>query len=492
MRKALLMIVVSGLTVALIAACGGGGSGGGTPPATENPLPDSSYTITTTPLMQFGNAGRNLAEKIAEDSSGNLVVVGTVVNSDSPSWQGSTPSFPGAMKIYAGNNSSGSSLNDIFVAKVDTLAGEVLWLDQIDVNSAVTEGGAESDEGYGVVLDTNDNVFVVGTNNTPHAFVLKLQPNGASVIDSYGFGTYSGINTDYENTEGFAVAMHETGVGVGYLFVAGYYEKFSAPAIPATAFVASFSFTATEPSLTFVDIVEFPSVVAGGESWINSLSLDKANKKIYAVGDIDTATTGVDAFVAPVDYNELTGVLSKAATPYVTTAIPGTDTGNDIEFGLQSGDYYLVGRVNTTSGLIDGVVGPAGYIIKNLTADGVYDYFEEVGSTQIDNFSGVSVLNLGGGATDSVFAVGNTDGAVADLTDALGTGALTVIRDGAGDFGYDLFDNALTSDELYRDVYFKTNTANLFGETTGSVVSGFTTANANEDVFITTSIATKN
>jgi len=120
-------------------------------------------------IQRPGGGDRDSARSIALDAAGNALVAGFFRD---------TGTFGEASAKSAGNR-------DAFVAKYDP-DGNLLWL--------CPAGGPLNDEGRGVAVDGNGNVFLTGsfegeavfaegltvaTENGGHAFVAKYSPDGA-------------------------------------------------------------------------------------------------------------------------------------------------------------------------------------------------------------------------------------------------------------------------------------------------------------------------
>jgi hypothetical protein len=165
---------------------GGGstGSGGGTPACAESSLWAKSY----------GDGESQLMGAVALDACDDVVVVGA---------------FTGSLDLGGGKPlSAPSAENDAFVIKLDA-GGNPLWSRRF--------GGLGSDQGNGVAVDPDGNVFVVGhiegeadfspvhltSAGGSDIFVAKLSPNG-DVLWAERFG-------DVNEQEAIAVASDASG-----------------------------------------------------------------------------------------------------------------------------------------------------------------------------------------------------------------------------------------------------------------------------------------
>lgn len=100
-----------------------------------------------------GGTDTDQALRIAVDSAGNVVVVGTFYG---------TADFGGGNRISAGSN-------DVFVAKYDA-AGTHLWSQRF--------GDTSSDAAYSVAIDPNQNIYVTG------AFGVKIDFGGGTLMSA--------------------------------------------------------------------------------------------------------------------------------------------------------------------------------------------------------------------------------------------------------------------------------------------------------------------
>lgn len=135
--------------------------------------------------VSTGSTSGDYAYAVKADSQGNAIVTGYFYNS-----------------VAFGNTTLSSSGGpDIFVAKING-AGTWMW--------AVKAGGTGSDYGYGVDVDSKDNIVITGyyysspatfgtfslaTVTTPDVFVAKLDPNGKFLWAQ----RLAGSDTDYAN-----------------------------------------------------------------------------------------------------------------------------------------------------------------------------------------------------------------------------------------------------------------------------------------------------
>lgn len=144
---------------------------------------------------QFGNgaATTSYAVAIAVDKSGNVYITG--------GFQGTGDFDPGA----AVENLTSAGNEDIFILKLDT-DGNFVWVKRI--------GGAESDAGSSIAVDTIGTVYTTGWYNLevdfdPGAGVYNLPSNGCPTCVHYGAYV---LKLD---TDGNLVWAKQLGAGIG-------------------------------------------------------------------------------------------------------------------------------------------------------------------------------------------------------------------------------------------------------------------------------------
>lgn len=168
--------------------------------------PRNALTYST----YLGGSSNDSVHAVAVDSQGNIYVAGETVSADFPVTPGAFQTKHGGRP---GNDCSiftGCYLPDAFVTKLDP-SGKIVYSTYL--------GGASSDAAIGIALDAQGNAYVAGTTSSPnfpvtagafqttslsnstHAFVLKLNPSGSSLVFSTlvgGSGTESvtGIRVD--------------------------------------------------------------------------------------------------------------------------------------------------------------------------------------------------------------------------------------------------------------------------------------------------------
>ena len=188
---------------------------------------DREYTLVIDPTLEYstyigGSSSEWGRPGLAVDPEGNAYLCGPTASADFPT-------------LAAYDNALGGATDGVIV-KVDPSGTSVIYSTFI--------GGSATDYASGVAADQNGNVYVTGSTQSTDfpvsagvfqpalsasqdAFVLKLSPNGSSLV----YSTYVGGNNW---DEAFAVQVDRTGAA----YAAGYTSSTDFPT--ATAVQATF------------------------------------------------------------------------------------------------------------------------------------------------------------------------------------------------------------------------------------------------------------
>ena len=146
---------------------------------------DASKRLVIDPVLVYstylGGSGADQPAGIAVDTEGNVYVAGTTDSIDFP-------------LTTRGSASSGNP--DVFVAKLDSTGSNLIYADYL--------GGTSQDYGYGVAVDSTNNVYITGSTASSdfpmaspfqgtypgsfNGFVSKISTDGASLLYSTYFG----------------------------------------------------------------------------------------------------------------------------------------------------------------------------------------------------------------------------------------------------------------------------------------------------------------
>jgi Beta-propeller repeat len=232
----------------------------------------------------LGGSGYDSARGVAVDSAGNVYVTGTT----------GSPNFPTTAGAFQQSASSYGQSN-AFVVKVNP-AGSIVYSTYL--------GGASTDIGYAIAVDSTGAAYVAGSTNSTNfpvtsgapqshlngatdGFVVKLDPTGATLI----YATYIG-GENIDLCSGIAVD------GTGAAFVTG---TTSSTAFPV---VAALDSTLSGPSDAFLAKISSAgnsflfSTYLGGESADNGnvVALDSSGNAYVGGNTMSTSfpvTSGV-------------------------------------------------------------------------------------------------------------------------------------------------------------------------------------------------------
>lgn len=173
------------------------------------------------------------AEDIAIDGAGNLYYTGSVRSSDWPAEH--------AVQATCGASSLGGCTSDAFVVKLNAAGDTVLFSSYL--GGSDSNGGSGTDQGQRIVIDSADNLYVVGETfasdfptrngwqtekqgaaNFSDLFVTKLTPEGAGYAIAYS-SYLGGEWSEYAR----GIALHN-----GNLLLTGYTDSETFPLVGAT------------------------------------------------------------------------------------------------------------------------------------------------------------------------------------------------------------------------------------------------------------------
>ena len=177
--------------------------------------PDGATKIFSTYL---GGNGDDEASRIVLDNLGNICLAGSTTSSNFPTNRDS---------LYPTN----SGLADAFIVKLDPSGTNLIYSTYL--------GGAFNDDAWGIAVDTNRNVYVIGRTGSPdfpavnayqstlrgltNVFVARLNANG-TVLD---YSTYLG---GFSDDEGYGIAVDHA----GNAYITGLAGSPDFPVYPAT------------------------------------------------------------------------------------------------------------------------------------------------------------------------------------------------------------------------------------------------------------------
>jgi hypothetical protein len=374
-------------------------------------------------VLRFGAANNDVANGIALDPSGNILITG---------WFNNIIDFDPGAGVVTLNNASGSSGSDIYVLKL-TANGNFVWVKQFGGNVENQVGNKITTDAAGNVYSTGQSKAVIdfdpgaGTANlgvagtSPSFYVSKLDVNGnyvwAKVMGTSGSLAY-GLDIEVSS--------------VGDVYSCGYF----AGTIDFDPGAGSF----TQISSTNNGFVHKLDVngnyvwtkTVGGASNNSFNSIVLAQNKVFVAGyftttgDFDPGTSvvnmtafgGADVLVESFDFNgnfvwvkKLGGTAEDWAYSITADGVGGIySTG----FFTASGDFDPGAGTTTLS-----AVGLRDVFISKLDIYGNYQWAQQIGGTATDQSTGIHV-----GATGSVYTTGYY-GATGDFDHTSGISTLT-------------------------------------------------------------------
>ncbi|MCC6701375.1 MAG: SBBP repeat-containing protein [Fluviicola sp.] len=371
-------------------------------------------------VLRFGAANNDVANGIALDPSGNILITG---------WFNSIVDFDPGAGVVTLNNTSGS---DIYVLKLTT-NGNFVWVKQFGGNVENQVGNKITTDAAGNVYSTGQSKAVIdfdpgpGTANlgvagtSPSFYVSKLDVNGnyvwAKVMGTSGSLAY-GLDIEVSS--------------VGEVYSCGYFGG----TIDFDPGVGTYSQTSSTNN-GFVHKLDANgnfvwAKTVGGSSNNSFNSIVLAQDKIFVAGyfantgDFDpgtsvvnmTADGGADVLVESFDFNgnyvwvkKLGGTAEDWAYSISTDGLGGIYTTG---FFTASGDFDPGAGAATLS-----AVGLRDVFISKLDVYGNYHWAQQIGGTAIDQGFGIHV-----GPTGSVHTTGYY-GATGDFDHTAGVSTLT-------------------------------------------------------------------
>ena len=348
---------------------------------------------------------------IAVDSTGNAYVTGRARSSEA-----TFPVAVGPDLTFNGND------DDAFVAKVNPSGTALDYAGYI--------GGASSDRGFGIAVDSSGNAYVTGvtrstaatfpatvgpdltSNGDGDAFVAKVNPSGTAL-------DYAGYIGGSSGDIGLGIALDST----GNAYVTGWTDSTEAT-FPVTggpdltfnggavdAFVAKVNSAGT--ALDYAGYIGGSSGDSGfgiavdstGNAYVTGGTASSEATFPVAVGP-DLTYNGSDAFVAKV--NALGTALLYAG--YIGGS--GSDEGNGIAID-STGNAYVTGKTRSTEATFPVTVGPDltynggsgdAFVAKVNSSGTALDYAGYIGGASSDRGFGIAVDSSG-----NAYVAGRTD-----------------------------------------------------------------------------------
>ncbi len=312
-----------------------------------------------------GGSYSDIVSGISTDSDGNVYMTGH--------FQGSA-SFGSFTLINSGGM-------DIFIAKMDAV-GNWLW--------AKRAGGSDQDTGYGIRIDSNDNIYVTGLFQSTADFgSFTLTSSGGSDIfvaklDTSGNWLYAekAGGSDYES--GFGISTDSD----GNVYVTGSFQ--------GIAGFGSFTLNSSGDYDIFVAKLDTSgnwlyAEKAGGSNYDKGYGISTdSDGSVYVTGHfVDTASFGSftltgsginDIFVAKMDTNGNWLYAEKAGGS-------NQDIGSGISTGLD-GNVYITGKFEGTASFGSFTLTSSGYndiFVAKMDAVGNWLWAKKAGGNDQDS-----------------------------------------------------------------------------------------------------------
>jgi len=337
---------------------------------------DTRQALIIDPVMVYstylGGSGKDFANAIAVDSTGNSYVTGLTVSTNFPT-QNPLPNG-GIFGPPSANNNQ-----ETFVTKLAPNGSSLIYSTYLGGT-----GSTSVDQGSGIAVNANGEAFVVGTTGAPDFPtmnpILPVAPNSSGAVfltrlDSAGsallYSTYLGGN-GHDNA--FGIALDPAGIA----YITGLTTSTNFPITPG-AFQASNSVQTAGGGTVFISKIDatktgLPSLLystylggTGGEQ-ANAIAVDSSGNAYVTGGTQSTnfprplpsppglvpfqltlaATTATNAFIAQIDTNVSGsgGLIYSTYLGGTGTATGGGDQGNGIALD-GSNNVYVVGTTGS-------------------------------------------------------------------------------------------------------------------------------------------------
>ena len=404
---------------------------------------DPSVTLNNLSFSTFlGSAQNDIGNDVAVDNAGNVYVTGRTL---SPLF----PTTPGAFDT----TQNGSGFEDVFVTKLNASGTGLIF--------STFLGGAFYDEGLGIAVDSNQNVYVTGSasssfpttvgsfdttfNGGSDVFVTKLNSTGTALV----YSTYIGASS-IDSANDLAIDANNNAYIVGRTSDTVVDYPTTAGAFDTThngsddAFITKLNDTGT--ALVY-------STFLGGSAIDTGLSIAiNSNQEVYVAGTTTDDVTDLQTTVGAFDTTHngstdffVTRISNDGSALIFSTFVggPGIDNCNGLAID-NAGNAYITGSISTgyptTAGVVDTTAAGSGEGgLSKISADGsTLVYSTYFGGTQGEQGRGVAVDSIG-----NAYIVGDTFGAGNDYPTTVG--AYDTTYNGSNDVILTVFNTTATA-----------------------------------------------
>lgn len=359
---------------------------------------DPTVTINNLAFSTLiGSFGDDISNDIAVDSNGNSYITGRTVS----------PAYPTTSGTF---DTSANGIEDVFVTKFNANGGGLAFSTFI--------GGIGYDEGNGIAVDANGDIYVAGTaggafpstagsydptfNGGADVFILKMSASGGSLIYSTFIGA-SQID--------FAKDLAIDSTGNAYVIVRTSDAPIDYPTTPGafdTTFngiddVAVSKINSTGTTLLYstflggsaIDNGESITVNGAGEVYVAGSTTDDVTDFPTTPGSFDTTANGITDFF-------VTRLNSAGSGLIFSTLIGGAGIDNANAVAIDGvGNAYVTGTASAgfplTAGAFDTTHGGSNEVaVSKISADGsTLAYSTYLGGTQGEVGNAIAVDNFG-------------------------------------------------------------------------------------------------
>jgi uncharacterized delta-60 repeat protein len=290
-------------------------------------------------LATLGGTGRDRAESVAIDSSGNGYVLGRT-------------------------DSAGAGNDDFLLVKYDP-AGTVQWQRVL--------GGADTEQGRGIAIDSSDNIYVVGKTKSAGAGIDDLL---LAKYNSSGTIQWQRVLGGTGEERGHAITIDSS----DNVYVFGFTDSAGAGGIDFL--LAKYNSSGT---------IQWQRVLGGsGIEFGNSVAVDSSGN-VYVFGDTEsTGAGGIDFLLAK--YNS-SGTIQWQRV----LGGSGTEQGNGIAVD-SSGNVYVIGNTASTG------AGGNDFLLAKYNSSGTIQWQRVLGDTGTE--VGYSVAF---DSSDNIYVAGYTN-----------------------------------------------------------------------------------
>jgi len=340
-------------------------------------------------LATLGETANDEANGIAFDSSNNLYTVGVTrsqglgfralvlvkySSAGSVEWQrilsGSVSEYGYGVKVDSSNNvyafgttNSGGADNDFLLAKYND-SGTLQW--------QRTLGGSGNQIGRAVALDSSDNIYVMGDTDTGGAGSLDFL---LAKYNSSGTIQWQRVLGGSGTEEGFSIAIDSS----DNIYVLGYTDSVGAGS-------RDFLFA----KYTTAGAIQWQRILGGSDLEIGRGITTDLDGNLYVTGQTRSAGAGGDEFIVA-KYNS-------AGSIQWQRVLGGT--GGDSAYGVSTdsdGNVYVAGFTDSTG------EGSQDFLLAKYNLSGTIQWQRSLGGTGSDRGFAISVDSLG-----NLYAAGRT------------------------------------------------------------------------------------